>query len=162
MIKIKSRKVLDAVECEMELGGDKFPIVLKPITEEYRAEKLMPFRKMKHIRNPVGGKMELVTYWDDLNPEYRKVADDLLNEIIVSFGGVDIEDEKGNPITDERERKLVLGSIEVEDMETIPISDEAGEKASIQVPRTRLFGQLIFGKAISLSKAHMEEETKNS
>jgi len=160
MIKIQKAKPDEAVTVEMTLAGETFEIDLMPITDEERINAFKAFRKRKQLYNPLSKGMELVSYFDDEDPAFRKAADDLLDKIIVDFRGVG--DAEGNPIDGKLlENKLLLGSISVEDVEEIPVVDESGATSIIRQARKRLLRALIVDRAVALSQATAEVDEKN-
>jgi len=161
MIKIKKPAIGKAITTEMTLAGETFEIDLMPLTEEERLNVFKIFRKRKNVVNPITKQMELVSYFDDNDLEFQKLADDLLCQVIVDFRG--IGNGNGEPLDGTlRENKLLLGSLKVQDIEEISIVDESNQTAVIRQPRERYFRTLIFDKAVELSQAIVEAETKNS
>jgi hypothetical protein len=145
----------------MTLAGATFEIDLMPISERERSDAFKQFHKNKQLVNPLTKNMELVPFFDINDPEFRQVAEDLLDKVIVDFRG--IGDNDFVPLDGKlRENKLLLGSIEVEEEEVVDLLDANGEKAAMKVPRTRFFRTLILDKAVSLSKAIAEADEKNS
>jgi hypothetical protein len=161
MIKIKRPVVNKTITTEMTLAGETFEIDLLPITEDERLDVFKPFRKRRNVNNPITKQMEIVTYFDDNDPGFRKAADDLLCKVIANFRG--IGDEKGLAIDGSlKENKLLLGSVKVQDIEEITVMDENNQTAVIKQPRQRYFRALILDKAVELSEAAVETEIKNS
>lgn len=161
MIKIKKPKPDKVITTEMTLAEETFEIDLMPITEEERIEAFKPFRRRRSVENPRSKQMELVTFFDDDNPGFKRTAEDLLCKVVVNFRG--IGDADGNSIDGTvRENKILLGSLKIKDIEDISVVDENGQAAFIKQPRERYFRALILDKAVELSQATAEAETKNS
>ena len=168
MIKIKKPKTDKAITTDMTLAGETFEIDLMPLTEEERLNIFKTFRKRRNILNPISKQMEVISYFDDDDPKFQKAADDLLDKVIVDFRGLGEEENPDNPTGKLipldgtlRENKLLIGSVKVKEIEEIPIVDENGQTANIKQPRERYFRTLILDKAVELSQATAEAETKN-
>lgn len=161
MIKLKRRETGKPVITTMKLAGQPFEIEMLPLEEKERLKLLKPFLKSKYVHNPVSGKMDAVSYFDDADDKGEKVINDLLDSIVVNFSGVG--DTDGKELDGSmRDNKILLGSVEVESIEEIVMEDpETKEKITINRPRKTLFRNLILDKAVELSKTMVEAEVKN-
>lgn len=160
MIRLKQNDPDVPVDTTMTLAGEEFPITLLPLPLKDQAAPFNRFRKRKNVPNPISGKMELVEYFDDKDPDFQKAAEDLLDRHVKTFSGIAGPD--GELDGSQRANKVLLGSVKVDDFEEIRVIDpETKEEAVIPRPRTRYFRALIFDKCNELAETIAEAETKN-
>lgn len=148
------------VETTIDIPGGAIDMELIPCDEEDFFKDLRKFRKTKMIPNPITKRMDQVTYFDDDNPEYARIADALLLKHLVSFTGV--VDDAGDPIDGTLpEAKLLLGKVVIEDTEDITITDESGATVTVNQPRRRYMRQIIFERVQDLARVTLKAEIKN-
>jgi hypothetical protein len=105
--------------------------------------------------------METLSYLDTDDPKFREVHDNLVCRAIHNFRIIDADTKAPLDGTLD-ENKLALASVQIEDFEDVKTVDEEGLVTIVKVPRKRSFGATIVEKALELSKATIEAETKNS
>jgi hypothetical protein len=160
MITLKQNDPGVPIETTMTLAGEEFPITLLPLPLKDQAAAFNKFRKRKNVPNPMSGKMELVDYFDDKDPDFQKAAEDLLDKHVVTFSKIAGPD--GELDGSQRASKILLGSVRVDDFENIRVIDpETKEEAVIPRPRTRYFRSMIFDKCNELAETIAEAERKN-
>lgn len=161
MIKLNRPNVDAPIETTMTLAGVEFPITLIPLDQKYYLKRMSGFRKRKNAYNPVSKTMDLQTYFDDDDPEYQRVVEDILTEHIVNFKGISLDGttELDGTI---KENKVILINVRVQDFEVLEWEDDATkEKGKFKQPRDRYFSGLILDKLFELAKIRAEVSGKN-